>query len=89
MMNAIYEVALLGFSYGFRPGRGQRNPLDALAVGHATKKVKWVLDADVRGFVGAVSHGWLRRFLERRIGDRRLLRLIQEWPIPTAKARYH
>ncbi len=79
VMNAIYEQDFLGFSYGFRPGRGQHDALDALAVALATKKVRWVLDADVRGFFDAIDHEWLQRFIEHRIGDRRLLRLIQKW----------
>ena len=79
VMNAIYEEDFLGFSYGFRPGRGQHNALDALAVGLYERKVNWVLEADVRGFFDAIDHGWLLRFLEHRIGDRRLLRLIQKW----------
>ena len=79
VMNAIYEQDFLGFSYGFRPGRGQHDALDALAVGLATKKVKWVLDADVRGFFDAIDHEWLLRLIGHRIADRRLLRLIQKW----------
>ena len=79
VMNAIYEVDFLGFSYGFRPGRGQHDALDALAVGLATRRVNWVLDADIRGFFDAIDHEWLLRFLGHRIGDRRLLRLIQKW----------
>lgn len=79
VMNAIYEQDFLGFSYGFRPGRGQHNALDALAVALGESKVNWVLDADVRGFFDAIDHEWLLRFLEHRIADRRLLRLIQKW----------
>ncbi len=79
VMNAIYEVDFSGFSYGFRPGRSQHNALDALGVGIKRKKVNWVLDADIRGFFDAIDHGWLRRFLEHRIADRRLLRLILKW----------
>lgn len=79
VLNAVYEADFLGFSYGFRPGRGQHDALDALAVGLARKKVNWVLDADIRGFFDAISHEWLVRFVEHRIGDGRLLRLVQKW----------
>ena len=76
ILNAIYETDFLGFSYGFRPGRSQHDALDALAVGIRRKKVNWVLDADIRGFFDTIDHGWLMRFLEHRIADRRILRLI-------------
>lgn len=79
VLNAIYEVDFLGFSYGFRPGRSQHMALDALAVGILRKKVNWVLDADIRGFFDAIDHGWMMRFLKHRIADRRLLGLIQKW----------
>jgi RNA-directed DNA polymerase len=79
VMNAIYEVDFLGFSYGFRPGRSQHNALDALSVGLLTKKVSWVLDLDIRGFFDAIDHGWLVKFVEHRIADRRVVRLIQKW----------
>ena len=79
VLNAIYEVDFLGFSYGFRPGRNQHQALDALAVGILRKKVNWVLDADIRGFFDAIDHGWLIKFLEHRIADRRVLRLIRKW----------
>ena len=79
VMNAIYEEDFLGFSYGFRPGRSQHDALDALTVGIRRCKVNWVLDADIRGFFDAIDHGWLVRFLEHRIADRRILRLIQKW----------
>jgi RNA-directed DNA polymerase len=79
VMNAIYEADFLGFSYGFRPGRGQHDALDALAAGIYYKKVNWVLDADIRGFFDAIDHGWLVKFIEHRIADRRLLRLVQKW----------
>ena len=69
----------LGFSYGFRPGRNQHQALDALAVGIVRKKVNWVLEADIRGFFDAIDHGWLIKFLEHRIADRRVLRLIRKW----------
>ena len=79
VLNCIYEADFLGFSYGFRPGRGQHNALDALAVAIRTKKVNWMLDADVRGFFDAIDHGWMVKFFEHRIADRRMLRLIQKW----------
>jgi RNA-directed DNA polymerase len=79
VLNAIYEEDFLGFSYGFRPGRGQHDALDALAVGIKQKKVNWVLDADIRGFFDAINHEWLVRFVEHRIADRRIVRLIQKW----------
>jgi RNA-directed DNA polymerase len=79
ILNAIYETDFLGFSYGFRPGRSQHDALDALAVGIRRKRVNWVLDADIRGFFDTIDHGWLMRFLEHRIADRRILRLIQKW----------
>ena len=79
VMNAIYESDFLGFSYGFRPGRGAHDALDALAVGVLRKKVNWVLDADIRGFFDTIDHGWLIKFIEHRIADRRVLRLIQKW----------
>jgi len=79
VMSAIYETDFLGFSYGFRAGRGQHQALDALAFGILRKKVNWVLDADIRGFFDAIDHGWLVKFVEHRIGDRRIVRLIQKW----------
>lgn len=79
VLQAIYEVDFFGFSYGFRPGRGQHNALDALAVGIEKKDVNWVLDADIRGFFDAIDHGWLMKFIEHRIGDTRILRLISRW----------
>ena len=79
VMNAIYETDFLGFSYGFRPGRSQHNALDALSVGLLTKKVSWVLDVDIRGFFDAIDHGWLVKFVEHRIADKRIVRLIQKW----------
>lgn len=78
VMNRIYEVDFLGFSYGFRPGRGPHQALDALMAG-LRRKVNWVLDADIRGFFDAIDHGWLMRFIEHRIADKRLLRLIRKW----------
>jgi RNA-directed DNA polymerase len=79
ILNAIYEEEFLGFSYGFRPGRGQHDALDALAVGLTKQSVGWVLDADIAGFFDTVDHDWLIRFLELRIGDRRMIRLIVKW----------
>jgi RNA-directed DNA polymerase len=79
LLNQIYEEDFLGFSYGFRPGRSQHNALDAIWVGITQRKVNWVLDADVKGFFDAISHDWTLRFLEHRIADQRLLRLIQKW----------
>jgi len=79
VLNAIWEDDFLGFSYGFRPGRGQHDALDALAVGITERRVNWVLDADIAGFFDAVSHEWLIRFVEHRIGDRRVVRLIRKW----------
>ena len=79
VLNAIDEPVFLGFSYGFRPGRSPHHALDALTVGIEQRKVNWVLDADIRGFFDTLSHEWLIRFVEHRIGDRRILRLIQKW----------
>lgn len=79
VLNAIYEEDFLGFSYGFRPGRGQHDALDALTVGITCMKVNWVLDADVSRFFDTVSHAWLIRFVEHRIGDPRIIRLIRKW----------
>jgi group II intron reverse transcriptase/maturase len=79
VLNAVFEVDFRGFSYGFRPGRGQHDALDALAVGIGRKRVNWVLDADIRNFFGQLDHVWLRRFLEHRIADKRVLRLIDKW----------
>lgn len=81
VLNAIYEVDFLGFSYGYRPGRSQHHALDALAVGISRKKVGWVLDADIRGFFDAIDHGWLVKFIEHRIADTRVLRPIKKWLI--------
>jgi retron-type reverse transcriptase len=79
VLNAIYEADFLGFSYGFRPGRSPHDALDALAAGITRKKVNWVLDTDFREFFTSLDHRWLERFLEHRIADRRVLRLIQKW----------
>jgi RNA-directed DNA polymerase len=79
VLNAIYERDFLGFSYGFRPGRSQHDALDALAVGIEKRSVNWILDADIRDYFSRLDHSWLERFLEHRIADRRVLRLIQKW----------
>ena len=79
VLEAIYEEDFLGFSYGFRPGRGQHDALDALHAGILRKQVNWVLDADIRGFFDAMAHAWIIRFLEHRIADKRILRLIVKW----------
>ena len=79
VLNAIYEEDFLGFSYGFRPGRGTHDALDALCVGIDSRKVNWILDADIRSFFDEISQEWLIRFVEHRIGDRRIIRLIQKW----------
>jgi group II intron reverse transcriptase/maturase len=79
VLNAIYEIDFLGFSYGFRPKRSQHHALDALYAGLLMRRVNWVLDADIRGFFDAIDHGWLVKFVEHRIADRRVVRLIQKW----------
>lgn len=79
VMQCIYEQDFLGFSYGFRPDRGGHQALDALTVAICDKQVNWVLDADIQGFFDAIDHAWLIKFLEHRIGDRRILRLIRKW----------
>jgi len=79
ILNQIYEQDFLGFSYGFRPGRSQHQALDALSVGISRKKVNWVLDCDIRGFFDNLSHEWLLKFVQHRVADRRILRLIQKW----------
>jgi RNA-directed DNA polymerase len=79
VLNAIYEEDFLGFSYGFRPGRGQHDALDALSVAISETRVNWILDADIRNFFDGLSQEWLVRFLEHRIGDERILRLVRKW----------
>ena len=79
LLNAIYEEDFLGFSYGFRPGRGAHDAMDALCVGIHSKKVSWILDADIRSFFDEISQERLIRLLKRRIGDPRIIRLIQKW----------
>src|SRR2546426_862881 len=88
VLNAIYETDFLGFSYGFRPGRSQHNALDALYTGLLTKNVNWVLDVDIRSFFDGLSHAWLVKFVEHRVADRRVVRLIQKW-LKCSKARSH
>ena len=79
ILNQIYEVDFQGFSYGFRPGRSPHQALDALRAGLHWKRVNWVLDADIRGFFDNMSHEWTMKFIEHRVADRRILRLIQKW----------
>jgi len=79
ILEQIYEEDFQGFSYGFRPGRSQHHALDALTVGLTRKKVNWVLDADIRGFFDNIDHEWMVKFLQHRIADARMLRLIQKW----------
>jgi len=79
VLNAIYEEDFLGFSYGFRPKRGQHDALDALSVAISGTPVNWILDADIKGFFDAVNQDWLIRFLEHRIGDERIIRLVRKW----------
>jgi RNA-directed DNA polymerase len=79
VLNQIWEEDFLGFSYGFRPGRGQQDALDALSVGIVRKRVNWILDLDIRSFFDKLQHDWLVKFVEHRIGDKRVVRLIQKW----------
>jgi len=79
ILNAIYEEDFLGFSYGFRPGRGAHDALDALCVGITSRKVNFILDADIQSFFDTVSQEWLIRFVEHRIGDKRIIRQVQKW----------
>jgi RNA-directed DNA polymerase len=79
VLNAIYEGDFCGFSYGFRPGRGPHDALDALCTAIDKRRVNWIIDADIQNFFGSVSQPWLARFLEHRIGDKRIIRLIQKW----------
>ena len=78
-LSTIWEEEFLGFSYGFRPGRSPHGALDALTVGIERRPVQWVLDADIRAFFDTLSHEWLVQFLEHRIGDKRMVHLIQRW----------
>jgi group II intron reverse transcriptase/maturase len=79
VLNAIYEEDFLGFSYGFRPGRSPHHALDAVSVGIMRRKVSWVLDADIRAFFDTLNHDWLVKFIEHRVADRRIVRLIRKW----------
>ena len=79
VLSAVYEQDFVGFSYGFRPGRSPHQALDAISVGMMQRKVNWVLDADIRGFFDTLDHGWLVKFVEHRVADRRVLRLIHKW----------
>jgi RNA-directed DNA polymerase len=79
VLNAVYETDFLGFSYGFRPGRSPHDALDALTVAIGRRRVNWVLDADIRDFFTSLDHGWLERFLEHRIADKRVMRLVRKW----------
>src|SRR5580704_1355537 len=79
VVSAIYEQDFLGFSHGFRPGRSQHDALDALAYGIHRTAINWIIDADIRSFFDSISHSWMMRFLEHRISDRRILRLIRKW----------
>ena len=79
ILTPIYEAEFLGLSYGFRPGRSQHDALDALAYGVNARKINWILDADIARFFDTLSREWLVRFIEHRIGDRRIIRLIQKW----------
>lgn len=79
LLQPIYEEDFLGFSYGFRPGRGPHSALDALTVSIERMPVKWILDADIRGFFDNVDHEWVMKFVQHRVADRRVLRLIQKW----------
>jgi len=79
ILEQIFEVEFLGFSYGFRPGRSPHNALHALWVGLTRRRINWVLDADIRGFFDTINHEWLMKFIEHRVGDRRVQRLIRKW----------
>ena len=79
VLNAIYETDFLGFSYGFRPGRSPHDALNALYAGIMTRKVSWVLDADIRGYFNAICHQWLEKFIKHRIADKRVIRHIKKW----------
>src|SRR5437763_6618447 len=79
VLNAVYEADFLGFSYGFRPGRGPHDALDALSVGIWQKRVNWVLDADIRDFFTRIDHSWLAKFLQHRIAEKRVLRMVNKW----------
>jgi RNA-directed DNA polymerase len=79
ILNQIYEVDFRGFSYGFRPGRSPHQALDALNVGIQRKRVNWILDVDIGGFFDHLSHEWMMKFVEHRVADKRILRLLSKW----------
>ncbi len=79
ILSTIWEEEFLGFSYGFRPKRSAHDALDALTVGIERKGVKWILDADIKGYYDTISHEWMVKFLEHRIGDKRIIRLVKKW----------
>src|SRR5262249_241294 len=79
VVTILNQIYFRGFSYGFRPGRSQHQALDALYVAITRKKVNWILDCDIRGFFDHLSHDWLLKFVQHRVADRRILRLIQKW----------
>jgi retron-type reverse transcriptase len=79
VLNAIYEQDFVGFSYGFRPGKSAHNALDAVSVAVERRKVNWILDADIRAFYDTIEHGWLIKFIEHRVADTRVVRLIKKW----------
>ncbi|WP_268960854.1 reverse transcriptase domain-containing protein, partial [Paraburkholderia kirstenboschensis] len=79
VLSSIYEQDFLGFSYGFRQGRGQHDALDALSIGIMSRRVNWILDADIRSFFDEIDHEWMLRFLSHRVADRRMIRLIRKW----------
>ena len=79
ILTPIYEAEFPGFSYGFRPGRGAHDALDVLAFGIERRKVSWIVDADIKAYFDTIPRDWLITFLEHRIGDRRVIRLIRKW----------
>ncbi len=79
VLGAIYEQDFIGFSYGFRPGRSAHDALDAVAVGVTVRKVNWILDADIAKFFDTIEHDWLIKFIEHRVADARVVRLIKKW----------
>ena len=79
VLSAIYETEFLGFSYGFRPGRGQHDALDAVWMGISTRHIGWIVDADISAYFDTIDHDWMLKFLQHRIADKRLLRLITKW----------
>jgi retron-type reverse transcriptase len=79
ILNQIYEEDFLGFSYGFRPGRSQHDALDALTYALLKKKVNYIVDADIRGFFDNLDKDWMIKFMEHRVADPRILRLIRKW----------